>query len=278
MANIFMRFPGGKKKALTLSYDDGVEQDIRLVEILNRHGLKGTFNINSGLLSPEGTVHPKGKIHRVMTKQQCLDLWKDSPHEVAVHSLTHPQLEILPPHLITRELLDDRRNIEQMFGTVTRGGAYPYGTYNQTVLDCMKACGLVYARTVRSTHSFTIPQNWLELPATCHHKDEALPELTDRFVNDTPPKTPWLFYVWGHSYEFEESDNWHIIEEFAAKVGGKDDIWYATNIEIYDYVHSFEQLQISVDGTLVINPTAHTIHACIEGQEYAIPPRDCVRI
>lgn len=42
-------FPDGKKKALTLSYDDGVEQDRRLVEILNRYGIKATFNINSGV-------------------------------------------------------------------------------------------------------------------------------------------------------------------------------------------------------------------------------------
>lgn len=39
MSTAFMRFPQGRAKALTLSYDDGVEQDIRLIEILNRHGL-----------------------------------------------------------------------------------------------------------------------------------------------------------------------------------------------------------------------------------------------
>ena len=42
-----MLFPGKKRKVLTLSYDDGVEQDIRLVEIMKKHGLKGTFNINT---------------------------------------------------------------------------------------------------------------------------------------------------------------------------------------------------------------------------------------
>lgn len=65
---IFMRFPGGKKKALTLSYDDGVEQDIRLIDIMKKNGLKGTFNLNSGCYAPEGTVYPAGTIHRRMTK------------------------------------------------------------------------------------------------------------------------------------------------------------------------------------------------------------------
>ena len=61
---IFMRFPGGKKKALTLSYDDGVEQDIRLIDIMKKNGLKGTFNLNSGCYAPEGTVYPAGTIHK----------------------------------------------------------------------------------------------------------------------------------------------------------------------------------------------------------------------
>ena len=42
-----MRFPGGKAKALTLSYDDGVRQDKKLIEIFNKNGIKGTFNVNS---------------------------------------------------------------------------------------------------------------------------------------------------------------------------------------------------------------------------------------
>lgn len=42
-------FPGGKSRAFTLSYDDGVVQDRRLAEIFRERGLKCTFNIGSGL-------------------------------------------------------------------------------------------------------------------------------------------------------------------------------------------------------------------------------------
>ena len=38
-------------KRLTFSYDDGVTQDRRLVPLLNRYGMKATFNINSELLN-----------------------------------------------------------------------------------------------------------------------------------------------------------------------------------------------------------------------------------
>ena len=83
---LFMRFPEGRAKALTFSYDDGVEQDIRLVEILNKHGMKGTFNLNSGIYAPEGTVYPEGQVHRRMTEQAITELYKNGAHEVAVHS------------------------------------------------------------------------------------------------------------------------------------------------------------------------------------------------
>ena len=90
MAEYFMRFPGGVSKALTLSYDDGVEQDIRLIEIMQKHGIKGTFNLNSGFYSPEGTVFPEGQIHRRLSKSQAQAVYKNSGMEVAVHGLTHP--------------------------------------------------------------------------------------------------------------------------------------------------------------------------------------------
>ena len=68
MANLFLRFPGGKIKTLTLSYDDGVEQDEKLVDLMVKYGLKGTFNLNSGVYAKEGTVYPAGQIHRRMPK------------------------------------------------------------------------------------------------------------------------------------------------------------------------------------------------------------------
>ena len=143
MANIFMRFPQGKGKALTLSYDDGVEQDVKLMEIMDRHGLKGTFNLNSGLYAPEGTVYPQGQIHRRMTEAQVTRLYAGSGHEVAVHALTHPWLEQLPEHMVMWELVKDRENLEQQFHEIVRGMAYPFGTYSDSVVECLKKAGLV---------------------------------------------------------------------------------------------------------------------------------------
>ena len=63
-----------------------------------------------------------------------------------------------------------------------------------------------------------------------------------------------MMYVWGHSFEFEKNDNWNVIEEFCSMISNQDDIWYATNIEIVDYLESFERLQFAADRSFVYNP------------------------
>jgi peptidoglycan/xylan/chitin deacetylase (PgdA/CDA1 family) len=273
-----MRFPGNKAKALTLSYDDGVEQDRRLISILNKHGIKSTFNINSGLFSPEGTVFGKGQIHRRLPEKEAVELYKSSGHEVAVHGLTHPFLEQLPTNIVTEEIIQDRKNLERLFGTIIRGMAYPFGTFSDQVVAVLQATGIAYSRTVMDTLDFRLPTDWLRLPATCHHNHPQLGALTKRFITEAPKSAPWLFYLWGHSYEFEAEDNWNIIEEFAAQIGGKDDIWYATNIEIYDYIEAYRRLIFSVDASMVYNPTSLSLFFEYNNQSYTIKPGDTLRL
>lgn len=277
MSSLFMRFPGGKVKALTLSYDDGVEQDIRLIDIMQKHGLKGTFNLSSGLYASEGTVYKEGTIQRRMTKKQCLDLYTDSGMEVAVHGYTHPFLEQLPANICTREVLKEREVLENDYDCIVRGMAYPYGTTSDEVVEVLKQCGIAYSRTTVSTEKFAIPTDWLRMPATCHHNNPRLMELARNFVENTSNRGPLLFYVWGHSYEFEGDNNWNVIEEFAEYIGGKEDIWYATNIEVYDYIAAYKQLQFSTDSSKVYNPTAMTLYFEYGGVAYNIAPGQCIQ-
>ncbi len=272
MSGMFMRFPKGRAKALTLSYDDGTEQDIRLIRIMNQNGLKGTFNLNSGRFAPEGTVYPPEEFHRKMTVRQVKEVYTDSGHEVAVHGLTHPFLEKLPESMAMWELLKDRENLENTFRTIVRGMAYPFGTCNDTVVECLKKAGLVYGRTTISSHTFDIPSDWFRLQATCHHNDPELMPLVRKFIEEMPAREPWMFYLWGHSFEFETGDNWEVIEEFAAFAGGHEDVWYATNIQIHDYVQAYWRLEFSVDGRQVYNPTVTELFFEKDGEKYSILP------
>lgn len=278
MAQVFMRFPGGKLKALTFSYDDGVEQDVKLIEIFKRYGMRATFNLNSGLYAPENTVYPEGQIHRRMSKSQVSALYKQEGIEVAVHGSTHPWLDHMPMNMCTKDLLEDRETLEKQFGTMVRGMAYPFGTYNDDVVDSMRSVGIVYSRTVHSSHDFNMPGDWMRLPATCHHDDKELMNLAHRFLEESSWGRPWMFYLWGHSYEFEANNNWEVIEEFCQFMAERDDIWYATNIEIYDYQDAFKRLLFSMDGSIVQNPTAYELWFFLNGQEYSVKPGETKKL
>ena len=272
-----MRFKDGKLKVLTLSYDDGVVQDIRLIEILNKYGLKGTFNINSGAYMPEEAV--RERYYGRMKLSEAKELYVNSGHEVAVHSFTHPFLDQLDTAEIIYHITEDRKAIESHYGKITRGMAYPMGTYNNKVIDVLDKCHIAYARNTKSTFGFGFPENWLTLHPTCHHNYEKLDELITKFV-ETPNR--WgnaeMFYLWGHSYEFDNNDNWKVIEKFAKYAGGHEHIWYATNIEIYDYVKAYESLQKSYDGKIVHNPSAIDVWFDVNGTVYCVKAGETLSI
>lgn len=250
-----IRFPQGKARAFTMSYDDGVTTDIRLVNTMRAHGVRGTFNINTGMFAETAREYPKGQWGR-MTRQQCIDLYGDDM-EIALHGATHPFLERLPAANATYEVIEDRKIIEEMTGHPVRGMAYPYGTYSDQVVELLENCGIAYSRTTVSTGKFDIPTDWLRMPASAKHTAPNLMEMAETFLSplDRYGKVR-LFYVWGHSYEFEKDDNWEVIEELIEKVGDRDNVWYATNIEIYDYIEAYNRLRWNLSNTVVENPTA----------------------
>ena len=136
-----MRFPEGRAKTLTFSYDDGVVSDLRFMKLLNQYGMKGTFNVNSALYGPE-TPNPE-KPTRRLSKSQLLEMFADGRHEIAVHALTHPFLDTLPSGAVAYEVVKDRENLEHQFGRIVRGMAYPMGTFSDDVVTTLRQCGIV---------------------------------------------------------------------------------------------------------------------------------------
>ena len=270
MDYVYMRFPEGRAKALTLSYDDGVEQDVRLISILDKNGIRCTFNLNGGLFAPEGTVYPDGPIHRRMTLRRCAEAYADTGHEVALHGFAHAHMEQLQPLEALRDILQDRQELEAVFDRMVRGMAYPFGSYSDELVEVLRTAGVAYARTTVSTETFSIPVDWLRMPATCHHNNPRLTELANQFLDASADGQPMLFYLWGHSYEFEQNDNWQVIENFADQMGGHADIWYATNMEIYDYVTAFRSLVFSPGMRRVYNPSGRTVWFALGKDMYQI--------
>ena len=226
----------GKNKAITFSYDDGVTQDRRLIEILNRYGLKATFNINSGLLDrPDDFLMIDGKKigHAKVSAAEVRRLYQG--HEVAVHTLTHPNLTELDEQEIVRQVEEDRKNLSALAGYEVTGMAYPCGGVNNDdrVAQVLKEHTAVrYARTITSSNSFAPQENLLRFNPSVYHLDWAdMENMADEFLA-MQAETPQLFYIWGHSYEFDINDTWDRFEAFCKKISGHSDIFYGTNREV----------------------------------------------
>ncbi len=246
-------YPQGKKKALTFSYDDCQIHDRRLVEIFNKYNMKGTFHINSGILGSEGFI----------TKEELGSLYKG--HEVSCHSVTHPYLTKLPKEQLVEEVREDKRWLEKQVGYPVRGMSYPFGAYDFHVINALEVLGIEYSRTVNSTGGFSMPSNFLEWNPTCHHNSDIKDKLVD-FKNPAPWQKLPLFYIWGHSFEFHRENNWEVIEDFCKAAADDPEVWYATNIEIKDYICALKGLVFSVDQTIVYNPSAVSVWFSKDGE------------
>ncbi len=256
-------FPGGKTKALTMSYDDGRKADEKLVGIFNQYGIKGTFHLNSALFDREDYVDAS----------EIKELYKG--HEISCHSAHHPWLERIPKNAVLTELISDKEALEKLAGYPVRGMSYPYGTYDADVINIAKTVGLEYSRTTKSTMGFNIPEDFMQWHPTCHHRDAI--QMIDKFLNYDRGGLN-LFYVWGHSYEFNYNNNWELIEEFCRKMSGKDDVWYATNIEIYDYFNAMKNIRMAVDCSSAYNPSAVDVWLSIDSMPVKIPAGEVVKL
>ena len=232
-----MRFKDQEKlKAITFSYDDGVTQDFHLIELLNKYGLKCTFNLNSELLGTFGALKRNGKniAHYKIHPSHAQSLYKG--HEVAAHTLTHPRLTELSNEEIIRQVEQDRIALSELMGYEVVGMAYPCGgvNYDDRVVDVIKNhTGIKYSRTGDQTGNFDLQDDLLRFNASVYHMDfETAMKLGQEFI-DLKTEEPKIFSIFGHSYEMDyEEENWVKLEEFFKLVSGKDDIFYGTNKEV----------------------------------------------
>ena len=283
MRTIFMRYPDGKAKAVTFSYDDGVPQDKRLAELFSKYNMKGTFNFNCEFMRGEN-----------FTKEQIKEYFLSKGHEIAVHGAQHRAEGLQRPAAGIKDVLDCRLYLEKTFDRIVRGMAYPdsgitYFTNGASYADVKRYLtdlDICYSRTLGGdNNSFTLPTDWLAWMPTCHHNNPKVLEWIDEFINlDTSTKSycarrqPRLFYIWGHSYEFDNKNNWDHLEEICKRISGNDDVWYATNMEIYEYVNAYNALIFSADCSIVRNPSCIDIWMDVDGKTVCIKAGETINL
>lgn len=263
---IYTCFPQGKHKVLTMSYDDGKIFDRKLIEIFNKYGIKGTFHLNTGIMPVD-----EDRIQLSEVKE----LYKG--HEVSCHTSTHPTIERCPLDQVVQQVIEDRKALEDAVGYPVRGLSYPNGSYSKDIINLLPACGIEYSRVVGSTDDFAFPDNFLEWKSTCHHGHNLM-QNAERFADLHKTQYLYMMYVWGHSYEFDRDNSWDLIEGFCKFIGGRDDIWYATNIEIVDYMNAAKNLKYTAKGDRVYNPNAISVWIEVDGQHYEIKPGELKEI
>lgn len=272
----FMRFPEGKSKAVTLSYDDACIQDKRFSDVITACGMKCTFNLMSDEL----------KVGKGLTQEDVNEYILSRGHEVAVHGYFHRAEGALRPIEGIRDVLDCRMELEKKYGRIIRGMAYPdtgvsilsNGASYASVKNYLTELDIAYARTGGNHNRFYLPEDWHRWEPNAHHNCPELFEYIDEFLKiDLSSeycalRMPRLFYMWGHSYEFDTDNNWKRLDDICKRLSGKEDIWYATNIEIYDYVKAYNSLVYSADGTVIYNPTLYTLWFDTDGELGSINP------
>ncbi len=278
-----MRYPKGKAKAVTFSYDDGVPQDKRLAELFDRYGMKATFNFNCEYMRKTN-----------FTKEQINEYFLSKGHEIAVHGANHRANGNLRSIEGIRDVLDCRLELEERCDRIIRGMAYPdsgitlmgnFGSYDK-IKNYLTELDIAYARTLGGdNNSFMLPADFHAWMPTAHHNNSKIMEYIDEFLKlDISTKAyharriPRLLYIWGHSYEFDRDNNWDHIEEICKKLANNDELWYATNIEIYDYVQAYKSLIYSADGYKIFNPTLLTIWLDVDGELYRVRSGETLRL
>ena len=235
-------YPYGKKKAFNVTYDDGVLQDIRFVELLNQYQLKGTFNLNSLLLETEFEwTHESGCVVKRLKTDDIKSLY--AGHEVASHTLTHPYMDNLSKEEVLYELSMDKANLERIFGKEVKGFAVPFDYYSELIEMCVRECGFEYARISEESYSFSPENDFYKWRATIFHCDDKLEGLVQQFVETDEELA--MFQIVGHTYDLDIENKWNIIENVFAVISKQNDIFPMTMIEIIDYLKAMNKVEIT---------------------------------
>ena len=243
------------KKYFTMSFDDGLEQDKRIIQILNRYGIKCTFNLNAGLFGiqkrvgrignigfleyPEGSTGFKTRFkhndHHRIPVDEIAQVYEG--FEIASHGYKHEALAMIKPEQMEESIRMDVEGLSTLAGYPIVGHAYPGGSSSDKVAACLKKYGIIYAREVLATGTFSFPKDPLRYRATSLVWNKKLFDLADRFIKAEPQTDDLLFYIWGHGYELDfatELASWERFERFCEKIAGQKDILYCTNKQAFE--------------------------------------------
>ena len=262
-------YPGGKGKAFNITYDDGVLQDIRFVELINKYNIKGTFNLNSQLMEQQFEwTHPNGMAVKRLSENIVVDLYKG--HEVASHTLTHPYMSDMVYGEIMRQVGRDKASLEQLFGAKVAGFAVPFDYYSPQIAQCAKNCGFEYARMSQESLCYTPSEDYYWWQCGIFHLNPNLDSFVEGFLKTKEELA--LCQIVGHSYDLDVEDMWDKMENIVARMAADRDVVSMTNIELVRYLKAIRSADIS--GNAITNYSDMELWFSVKGSVVSVKPKE----
>ena len=260
-------YPGGRAKAFNITYDDGILQDVRFVELLNRYGLKGTFNLNSQLMEEEFEwVHPNGMTVKRLSRDAVRRLYDG--HEVAAHTLTHPFLNDKTEEELRWEIGEDKRRLEELFGREVAGFGVPFDYYDEKIAQCVKECGFEYGRNSELTHDYSPWRSPFAWSCGIFHLEPELEEYVEGFFRTEEELA--LCQIVGHSYDLDAENLWDKMEHILSRVAGDGTVCSMTHLELVRYLRAMAQA--AVDEECIHNFSGATLWFRVDGEVLELAP------
>lgn len=194
------------RKIFLISFDDGTVWDRRFVQLLNKYGMKATFNLNSGLEDFVWYYEDRFPVRRQILSES-VDLYRG--HEIASHSLHHHWLNTLTPPQLSREVGDDCAALKALFGLKEIGFGVPFTACGEREVNIIKK-HVRYIRLSEFSDSFAPPADPYHIPIHALYNQPDIREKIARFAQSSLPVS--LFVMAGHSYELEVLEQWEDME------------------------------------------------------------------
>lgn len=263
-------YPNGKIKAFNITYDDGILQDVRFVSLLNKYGLKGTFNLNYQLMEQEFEwVHENGMVVKRLGLDAVRHLYDG--HEIASHTMTHPYLRDKSEAELLWEIGEDKRRLEQFFGREVAGFGVPFDYYDERIADCVRKCGFEYGRMSEETRGYTPWQDPFYWRCGIFHLAPELDGYVDGFFRTDEELA--LCQIVGHSYDLDAADLWNKMEAIFRKIVQDPNILPMTHLQIVRYMESMKQAQIRENA--IENHSDIDLWFRVDGEVLRLGPGQC---
>ncbi len=235
-------------KYFTMSFDDGITQDARIMDICRKYNMPCTFNLNTGLFGVNwpwvGEVLGKpGLSHQRYTEEEIRSGIYNG-FDAEVHTLCHPSLAGNygdNAEALIHEVGDDAKNIEALTGVAPLGMAYPGGREEDTspfvIKTIVENTPVRFARLAvsqKNPEDFPLPDCFMKwYPSLAVVEMARCKELAKSFIAAVPVDRDLLFYVWGHGYDLDSENLWDEFEELVAMISAAPDVKCVSNADFY---------------------------------------------